>query len=91
MEENDETKISSDLNSLLISLSAIHLKLENLIDEEWSQENIMGSLLNQVAISNSFLIKKGMMDEYYDYTKDMQKQYLDYQILLASYKERNDL
>lgn len=89
--EEDEIKISSDLNSVLISLSAIHLKLENLIVQGWSEQNIMISLLNQIAISNAFLVKKNLMNEYLDYTEDMQKQYLDYQILLASYKERNDL
>lgn len=87
----DEIKISNDLQNLINSLNLLGFKSETLIMQGYSQEEIIISLLNQLAICNSYLVKKDIMDDYVMFSETLRKEFLDYQILLASYKERNNL
>ena len=90
-DDEHEIQVSEELNSLFLSFDLINAKLYYLKISGLSQEDIFNSLLQQTALTNSFLIKENLVDKYYTYVFDMQKEYSDYQIVLASYKERKDL
>ena len=83
-------KEKHDLNTFISALNYLTERLEYL-KEKYGDTELLENSVQQIAFCYGFMFEKNLFPEYLEYIPNIEKQYKDFQVIMAHHREVKDL